>query len=456
MRLEHTIIKNLIQNDQFARKVSPFIKAEYFSKNDEKTIVTGILDFISKYNALPTYESLIINFNSSDKITDNVLSDITSTLKNVCDDTSLSDQKWLLDKTEHFCQEKAVYNAIMESITILDDKSGNKSKGSIPHILSDALGVSFDTHVGHDFINDYADRYDFYHRKEEKLAFDLDFFNKITKGGVPSKTLNVILAGTGTGKSLFMCHVAASAIAQGKNALYITLEMAEERIAERIDANLLNIRIDDLEKISKDTYEKKFLELRSRVHGKLIIKEYPTASASAANFRALLDELKIKRNFRPDVIFIDYLNICASSRLKQGNNVNSYSYIKAIAEELRGLAVEFDVPIFSATQTTRSGATNTDPGLEDTSECIYVKEKVTLLDGSEKCMEDVIPGDQVVSQDEYKTVMFVHHKKPKECVKVTLKSGKNITVSKDHVFPTKGGRKCVNTGLSVGDLLSSN
>jgi len=368
MRLEHTIIKNLIQNEKYARKVAPFIKQEYFGKNDEKVIVGGILDFITKYNSLPSYESLIITFNSSDKITDSSLNEITSTLKSVVDDKNVSDFKWLLDKTENFCQEKAVYNAIMESIKILDDKTGNKSKGSIPHILSDALGVSFDNHVGHDFTKDYSDRYEFYHRKEERLAFDLDYFNKITKGGVPSKTLNIALAGTGVGKSLFMCHVAASAIAQGKNALYITMEMAEERIAERIDANLLNIKLDDLVKISKETYEKKFLDLRNRVHGKLIIKEYPTASASVSNFRALLDELKLKRNFKPDVIFIDYLNICASSRLKHGSNVNSYSYIKAIAEELRGLAVEQDVPIFSATQTTRSGFTNTDPGLEDTSE----------------------------------------------------------------------------------------
>jgi hypothetical protein len=261
---------------------------------------------------------------------------------------------------------------------------------------------------------------------------------------------------TGVGKSLFMCHVAASCLAQNKNVLYITLEMAEERIAERIDANLLNTNLDDLEKISKDLYEKKFNALRNRVQGKLIIKEYPTASASVTNFRSLIDELKLKRNFKPDIIFIDYLNICASSRMKHGANVNSYTYIKAIAEELRGLAVEQDVPIFSATQTTRSGFSNSDPGLEDTSECIFVDEKVKLIGGTEKSIGDVVPGDQIISQDDFKTAMFVHHKKPKDCVKITLKSGKTITVSKDHVFPTKDGRKCVNSGLSVGDVLNSN
>jgi len=369
MRLENTIIKNLIHNNEFVRKVAPFIKYEYFSKNSDKLIVKNVLSFINKYNNLPSHESLVIGFTSMDKITDSELKEVLETLSEVNESKQeTSDIKWLVDRAEKFCQERAIYNAIMESISIIDDKNGTKSKGAIPGILSDALGVSFDTHVGHDFLEDYSSRYDFYHKKEERIPFDLEYFNKITKGGVPSKTLNVILAGTGVGKSLFMCHVAASCLAQNKNVLYITLEMAEERIAERIDANLLNINLDDLEKISKDMYEKKFNALRTRVQGKLIIKEYPTASASVTNFRSLVDELKLKRNFKPDIIFIDYLNICASSRMKHGSNVNSYTYIKAIAEELRGFAVEQDVPIFSATQTTRSGFTNTDPGLEDTSE----------------------------------------------------------------------------------------
>jgi archaellum biogenesis ATPase FlaH len=278
-----------------------------------------------------------------------------------------TEQQWLTEQTEKFCQDKAIYNAIMDAVQILDSKT-NKAKGEIPKILSDALGVSFDRNVGHDYISDYESRYDFYHRKEEKIPFDLDFFNKITKGGLPNKTLNIALAGTGVGKSLFMCHVAAGCISQGYDVLYITMEMAEEKIAERIDANLLNIRLDDLHIISKDEYTKKFQSLQNKTHGRLIIKEYPTASAGSMHFRSLLNELQLKKSFRPKIIFIDYLNICCSSRLKPGSNVNSYTYIKAIAEELRGLAVEFNVPIVSATQTTRSGYSNSDVDLTDTSE----------------------------------------------------------------------------------------
>jgi replicative DNA helicase len=279
-----------------------------------------------------------------------------------------SNISWLIDNTEKFCQDKAIYNAIMKSVKILDDRDNRDSKGSIPQLLSDALGVSFDSSVGHDYVEDADNRFDFYHRHETKIPFDLDIFNKITKGGLPQKTLNIALAGTGVGKSLFMCHVAGSCLSQGQNVLYITMEMAEERIAERIDANLLNIDISDLNSISKQDYDRKFSALKVKTQGKLIIKEYPTAAASALHFRALLNELQLKKSFKPDIIFIDYLNICASARIKAGSNVNSYSYIKAIAEELRGLAVEFSVPIVSATQTTRSGFTSSDPGLEDTSE----------------------------------------------------------------------------------------
>ena len=276
--------------------------------------------------------------------------------------------KWLTEQTEKFCQDKAIYNAIMESVGILDDRNTKKTKGEIPKLLADALGVSFDSHVGHDYIQDSDERYDFYHRVESRIKFDLDIFNKITKGGLPLKTLNIALAGTGVGKSLFMCHVAAGCLSQGHNVLYITLEMAEEKIAERIDANLLNVTLDELHTIGKDDYRRKFDIVKNKTHGKLIIKEYPTASASSLHFRALLNELALKKNFRPDIIFIDYLNICSSARIKPGGNVNSYTYIKSIAEELRGLAVENNLPIVSATQTTRSGYTNSDPGLEDTSE----------------------------------------------------------------------------------------
>lgn len=369
IRLETVILKSLIYNEDYTRKVMPFIQAEYFGDQTEKILFNEVKDFINKYKALPTKEALIINFTESKTLTEQQVGGVIELVNQIeKDKEDPSEQQWLLEQTEKFCQDKAIYNAIMESVSILDDRDGKKSKGEIPKLLSNALGVSFDSHVGHDYINDWDSRYDFYHRQESRIAFDLDLFNKITKGGIPNKTLNICLAGTGVGKSMFMCHMAASCLSQGLNVLYITLEMAEERIAERIDANLLNVTMHDLHSMTKTEYDRKFEALRVKTHGKLIIKEYPTASASSLHFRALLNELHLKKNFQPQIIFIDYLNICCSSRIKPGANVNSYSYIKAIAEELRGLAVEFNLPIFSATQTTRSGFTNTDPGLEDTSE----------------------------------------------------------------------------------------
>ena len=368
-RLEQTILKNLIYNEEYTRKVLPFIQADYFSDNTEKVVFKEIFEFVNKYKNLPTHEALVINFTESKTLTEPQVRssiELLNEFKQNKDETV--DLSWLTENTEKFCQDKAIYNAIMESVQILDDKTEKKSKGEIPKLLSDALGVSFDSNIGHDYINDFDSRYDFYHRVESRIRFDLDIFNKITKGGLPTKTLNVALAGTGVGKSLFMCHVAAGCLSQGHNVLYITLEMAEEKIAERIDANLLNIDINELQTISKPDYERKFEALKSKTHGKLIIKEYPTAAASTLHFRALLNELALKKNFRPDIIFVDYLNICASARIKAGGNVNSYTYVKAIAEELRGLAVEFNLPVVSATQTTRSGFTNSDPGLEDTSE----------------------------------------------------------------------------------------
>ena len=368
-RLEQIILKNLIYNEEYTRKVLPFIRADYFSDNTEQVVFKEVFEFVNKYKNLPSNEALIINFTESKNLTETQVRSAIDLLKEI--EQSKQDTvelKWLTEQTEKFCQDKAIYNAIMESVSILDDKHGKRPKGEIPKLLSDALGVSFDQHIGHDYINDYDARFDFYHKVETRIRFDLDIFNKITKGGLPIKTLNIALAGTGVGKSLFMCHVAAGCISQGHNVLYITLEMAEEKIAERIDANLLNIDLNELHTISKPDYERKFEALRNKVQGKLIIKEYPTASASALHFRALLNELALKKNFRPDIIFIDYLNICASSRIKPGGSVNSYTYIKSIAEELRGLAVEHAVPIVSATQTTRSGFTNSDPGLEDTSE----------------------------------------------------------------------------------------
>ena len=345
------------------------MRADYFGDNTEKVVFKEIFEFVNKYKNLPTHESLVINFTESKSLTEVEVRDSIELLNEMhVSREEKVESKWLVEQTEKFCQDKAIYNAIMESVSILDDKNGIKPKGEIPKLLSDALGVSFDQHIGHDYMSDYQSRFDFYHKVESRVKFDLDIFNKITKGGLPTKTLNIALAGTGVGKSLFMCHVAGSCLSQGQNVLYITLEMAEERIAERIDANLLNIDLNELQTMTKEDYERKFKVLQNKAHGKLIIKEYPTASASSLHFRALLSELHLKKNFVPDIIFIDYLNICASARIKAGGSVNSYTYIKSIAEELRGLAVEHNVPIVSATQTTRSGFSNSDVGLEDTSE----------------------------------------------------------------------------------------
>ena len=368
-RLETTILKNLIYNEEFTRKVLPFIQSDYFSESSEKIIFNEVHEFVNKYKSLPSKEALIINLTESKSFTEQQVRDSIDLINTMeKDKNEHTEIKWLTEQTEKFCQDKAIYNAIMESVQILDNKTQDKSKGEIPKLLSNALGVSFDSNVGHDYINDSESRFDFYHRQESRIPFDLDLFNKITKGGIPNKTLSICLAGTGVGKSMFMCHMAASCLSQGQNVLYITLEMAEERIAERIDANLLNVSMNDLHRMTKEEYNRKFESLKVKTQGKLIIKEYPTASANSLHFRALLNELHLKKNFQPQIIFIDYLNICSSARLKPGANVNSYSYIKAIAEELRGLAVEFNLPIMSATQTTRGGFNNSDVELTDTSE----------------------------------------------------------------------------------------
>jgi archaellum biogenesis ATPase FlaH len=367
MRLEDIIFCNLVYNEDFSRKSLPYIKEDYFADPNDK-ILFGLIDnFVKTYNKLPTKQTLSVDLENIEKsISDDQFSTLSKSIDAIKEPDN--DIEWLLNTTEKFCQEKAVYNAIMQSIKIIDGKEPNLSKGALPDILSDALSVSFDTHIGHDLLEDTDERFEFYHKKEIKVPFDLDYFNKITKGGVPKKTLNIALAGTGVGKSLFMCHCAASNLLRGNNVLYITMEMAEEKIAERIDANLLDTTIDELMLLPKDTYDKRIDKVKNTTAGKLIIKEYPTAGAGSSNFRYLLNELKQKRGFIPDVIYIDYLNICTSSRIRVGASVNSYTYVKAIAEELRGLAVEFEVPIFSATQTTRSGFSSSDIGLEDTSE----------------------------------------------------------------------------------------
>ena len=379
MQIETTILGNLLQNEEYTRKVLPFLKNDYFTSNAEKTIHETIGDFVTKYNSLPTKEALSIELQEV-KINEEEFKETMELLDDISKDTEeYADLGWLLDSTEKFCQDKAIYNAVVESISILDSQKSDQDKGVIPEILSDALSVSFDPHVGHDYLDDSDDRFEFYHRVEEKIPFDLDYFNRITKGGLPQKSLNICLAGTGVGKSLFMCHVASSCLSQNQNVLYITLEMAEEKIAERIDANLLDIAVDDLHALSKDMYDKKIENLSKTTKGKLIVKEYPTASANVNHFRALLNELNLKRSFVPDIIFVDYLNICTSSRIRTGANVNSYTYIKSIAEELRGLAVENKIPIVSATQTTRSGYSNTDVGLEDTSESFGLPATADLM-----------------------------------------------------------------------------
>jgi replicative DNA helicase len=368
MRIEQVIFSNIVANEDYARKTIPFLHSEYFTIPSDKTLYEIIDSYIKDYNAMPTKEVLHLELGNRSGLTEDQFKQARELIDALEFQGTGQDQQWLVDQTEKFCQDKALYNAVMQAIQIIDNKASNISKGSIPQILTDALAVSFDSSIGHDFLEDADSRYEFYHRKEVKVPFDIELLNKITNGGLPQKTLNIVLAGTGVGKSMFMCHCAANNLFNGLNVLYITMEMAEEKIAERIDANMMNVTMDELRDLPQDTYYKKIGRIREKAKGKLIIKEYPTASAGSANFRHLLNELRIKKNFRPDIIYIDYLNICNSSRIKNNAGVNSYTYIKAIAEELRGLAVEFGVPIISATQTTRSGYANSDVELTDTSE----------------------------------------------------------------------------------------
>jgi len=428
--IEKTILSHLVYNESFARKTLPFLKDEYFQNQVDKTVYKLINDYVIKYNNTPTKEVLHIELKNREGISESTFKDS----KALIDDLSVENTEiqWLLDSTEKFCQDKAIYNAIMASIKILDDKSGSSSTGAIPTLLSDALGVSFDISIGHDYFANADDRFDFYHRKEEHIPFDLDFLNKITKGGLVRKTLNIALAGTGVGKSLFMCHCASFNLTQGKNVLYITMEMAEEKIAERIDANLLNVTIDDLAVIPKEAYDKKIKRIRENTVGKLIVKEYPTASAGSGHFRHLINELRIKRNFIPDIIYIDYLNICSSSRIKAGSNVNSYTLIKAIAEELRGLAVEFNVPVVSATQTTRCLAPDT----------------IVTINGNDTTIDRVKVGDKIQSNESDNIITAVHYTGKLKAYKITLSNGQKIVCSGNHIFPTSdSGDITINNGL---------
>ena len=375
--VEQLVIKNLLLDEEYVRKAMPFIKSEYFAEFTGKKLFEVVSKYFTEYSAIPTKEALVIEVGQLDGISDDQHNDILKSINNI--DTDKSEFEWILDTTENWCKERALYLALMSSIKIAEGNDEQRAAGAIPTILSEALAVTFDNHIGHDYLEDYEERYEFYHQKEEKLPFDLEFFNRITKGGLPNKTLNVALAGTGVGKSLFMCHCAASALLQGKNVLYITLEMAEEKIAERIDSNLLNCDIQNITELPKIMFENKVTNIAKKTQGSLVIKEYPTASAHVGHFRSLLNDLALKKSFRPDIIYIDYLNICASSRYSKLGNVNSYSYIKAIAEELRGLAVETNVPIVSATQTTRSGYGSSDVDLTDTSESFGLPATADLM-----------------------------------------------------------------------------
>jgi replicative DNA helicase len=376
--IEHTALTNLIHNETFARKVLPFLKGDYFSDRTDRIVFEEIQKFVEKYNALPNHTSIEVEMSSRKDLNEEDYKRVLSVIQSLQKEDDVNFE-WLVETTEQFCKDKAVYNAIVAGIKIIEGKDNERGVDSLPSILTDALAVGFDNRVGHDYLVDADSRFEFYHKVEEKIPFDLDFFNRITKGGLPTKTLNIALAGTGVGKSLFMCHMAANCLSQNRSVLYITLEMAEERIAERIDANLMNITIDDLHDLPKTMYDTKMDKIIKNTKGNLVIKEYPTASAHSNHFRGLIKELAIKKSFKPDIIFIDYLNICASSRFKANGNVNSYMYIKAIAEELRGLAVETNVPIMSATQTTRSGFSNSDIGLEDTSESFGLPATADLM-----------------------------------------------------------------------------
>lgn len=437
-RLELTILRNLVFNEEYSRKVIPFIQPDYFEQRSEKVAFEEIVKFIVKYGSSITVEALTIEIENRTDLSETEIKELRELIPQFND--SPVDSKWLLDRTEKWCRDRAIYLALMESIHIADGNNDKKNRDAIPSILSDALAVSFDNNIGHDYLQNYEERYEFYHRKEDKIEFDLEYFNKITKGGLPNKTLNIALAGTGVGKSLFMCHVASAALLQGRNVLYITLEMAEERIAERIDANLLNVPIQQLVDLPRSTFQTKVNNLTKKTQGSLVIKEYPTASAHSGHFKALLNELALKKSFKPDIIFIDYLNICASSRFKGGSNINSYTLVKSIAEELRGLAVEFNVPIVSATQTTRSGY------------CLDLKTQVQTPQGMKE-ISNIQAGDLVLSDTGYNEVLNVFPKSKKKSYKITLEDGKEIICSEEHLFPTQTGEMNIKGGLDEGMYL---
>lgn len=446
---EEIILSNLIENEEYCRKVIPFLDQEYFHDIKYKIIFEIVNDFFEKYNVLPSKIALKIELSKKEILTDDLFKEIEQIIESLKID-KVTELGWLIDETEKFCQDKSLYNAIYQSIKIIEGKDKKLNKGSIPQLLNQALGVSFDTNIGMDYLEDWEYRYDLLHSKDIRLPFGLSYFNKITKGGLLPKTLNIILAGIHVGKTLLMCNMAASNLIDGKNVLYITMEMSQEQIGERIDAALLDITLDELSIIPKEAFKKKIERVKTKTSGKLVVKEYPTSSAGAANFRHLLHELKQKKNFIPDIIYVDYINICQSTRHRTNPNANSYTIVKAIAEEIRALAVEFNLPIVSATQTTREGQNASDIDFTYTSECLDPKTKVIKIDGTHTNIEEIKPGDKILGTNGFVTVTAVHHPKIKKKYKIVTKSGKEIICSSDHKFPTDKGRKSINTGLSIG------
>lgn len=435
-KVETTILRNLIFNEEYVRKVLPYLKIEYFQDYAQKVIFFEIFSFVSKYNKLASKEALLIEVDNRTDLNETSYKEVISTIESLED--SPAELQWLIDTTEKWCRDRAIYLALMESIQIADGNDEKKNRDSIPSILSDALAVSFDNHIGHDYLNDYEERYEFYQKKEEKIPFDLEYFNKITKGGLSRKTMLILMASTGAGKSLALCHMASSVLLQGKNVLYITMEMSEEKIAERIDANLLNVDIKDLPDLPKSVFDNKVNSIVKKTQGSLIIKEYPTASAHVGHFKSLLNELALKKSFVPDFLIVDYMNICSSSRYKNNIAGNSYGYIKSIAEELRGLAVEFNVPLATATQVNR---------------CLGLDTLVKMKSGNDKQIKDLQVGEEILSHSGYVTVDHIFPVEKQDVYEITTKSGKKILCSANHIFPTTNGEKNINTGLSIGDSL---
>lgn len=450
--MEDLIFSQLLTNEIYARTVLPHLKEEYFSTPEEKAFFKIYCHFFKKYNKAPSKNALLIEIEAL-KSSAETYKSLHEIIHRQVEFTE--DNKYLVDKTEEYCKERALFNALRESVLIVDGQSKTKTASSIPSILQEALAVCFDTSVGHDYFNDSEARYDYYHLAEARIPTGIEMFDKITRGGFPRKTLNVLLAPPHGGKSMIMVNMSIGAILAGFNVLYITMEMAEFEIGKRFDTNMMDIEFDDLELLPKATFTSKFNKICQSSRGKFIVKQFPTGNANASHFRALLSELKTKQGFVPDLIVVDYMSICSSEVYKAGSNANSYTIVGSIGKELRALAIDEDAAIITAIQTTRNGIGNSDVDMSDTSECIYIHEKVKLRDGTYKEMNDIKPGDQIVSQDLYKTVQMVHHKKNKDCIKITTKSGKTIIVSRDHVFPTNTGRKSFNSGLVVGDLLKT-